>query len=149
MANAEFRLLGPGDRSIRDHAADDAFDGPVLAEHAEAFLADPAHMLVVAIDDGVVAGMVRSMHPAKPLQLWINEVGVASAHRRRGIGRALLALTLGEARRRGCVWARVASDATDLAISFYRGLGGEEEGGVTHVAGPLADHRSTMTLRRA
>jgi ribosomal protein S18 acetylase RimI-like enzyme len=89
------------------------------------------------------------MHPAKPLQLWINEVGVASAHRRRGIGRALLALTLGEARRRGCVWARVASDATDLAISFYRGLGGEEEGGVTHFAWPLADHRSTMTLRRA
>ena len=55
------------------------------------FLADSRHHLAVAVDEGRVVGMasaVHYVHPDKPPELWINEVGVAPTHRGLGIGRA-------------------------------------------------------------
>jgi len=65
----------------------EVFDNPINAEWTREFLADPRHHIAVAIDDGLVVGFasgVHYIHPDKPAELWINEVGVAPAHRRRG-----------------------------------------------------------------
>jgi aminoglycoside 6'-N-acetyltransferase I len=51
---------------------------------------DPRHHIVGAIADDRVVGFVSVVdycHPDKPRELWINEVGVAPAWRRRASGR--------------------------------------------------------------
>jgi GNAT superfamily N-acetyltransferase len=51
------------------------------------------HHIAVANDDGLVIGFasgVHYIHPDKPPRLWINEVAVAPAHRRHGLGKAVL-----------------------------------------------------------
>src|SRR5687768_6803980 len=80
-------LLKPGDEHILDRVARDVFDGAVDPALAREFVADRRHHIVVAIEDNVVVGMVTAVdyiHPDKKPQLWINEVGVAPTHQRRG-----------------------------------------------------------------
>ena len=87
----EIRLLLIADLPVLERVAEEVFDGPVERHWATDFLKDSRHQhLVVAVDDGVVVGMVSAVdhvHPDKPPQLWSNELGVAPTHRRRGIGR--------------------------------------------------------------
>ena len=67
--------------------ATEVFDHPIDPQQLEAFLADPRHLMVLAVDAGAVVGMasaVEYFHPDKPPQLWINEVGVTPTHRRQG-----------------------------------------------------------------
>ena len=69
------------------------FDSPVDQRWAAAFLADPLRHLAVAVADDVVIGMasgVHYLHPDKPLELWVTEIGVAPAYQHHGVGRRLL-----------------------------------------------------------
>jgi ribosomal protein S18 acetylase RimI-like enzyme len=105
-SNIELRRLGPADAAVLDRVAADVFDGPVVPALLAEFLADPRHHLIVALSNGIVVGMITAVdyvHPDKPAQLWINEVGVAPSHQRRGIGRALLCAMRDYGRERG--WA--------------------------------------------
>jgi aminoglycoside 6'-N-acetyltransferase I len=82
----DIRLLGPSDTGFLDRVAPDVFDGPIVARWAHAFLRDPRHHMVVALEEGLVVGMASAVdyvHPDKAPQLWVNEVGVAPTHRRR------------------------------------------------------------------
>lgn len=86
----EIRLLEPGDTSVLDRVTTGVFDGPVLPVWRDRFMALPNHHIVVAVDGNEVVGMVSAVdyvHPDKPPQLWINEVAVAPAYRRRHIAR--------------------------------------------------------------
>ena len=66
--------------------------------------------------------------PDKPLQMFINEVGVAAPWRRRGVGKALVARMLDEARSRGCAEAWIATETSnDAARALYVASGGREE----------------------
>jgi aminoglycoside 6'-N-acetyltransferase I len=58
-----------------------------------------------------MASAVEYFHPDKSPQLWINEVGVAPTHRRRGIGRALVLELVAEAESRGCICAWLGTDS--------------------------------------
>jgi ribosomal protein S18 acetylase RimI-like enzyme len=125
----EVRLLRRGDEQVLAAVADDVFDDPLDAAATAAFLADPRHHLAVAIDSGVVVGFASAVvyvHPDKPQpELWINEVGVASTHQRRGLGRELLHALLDVARREGCSEAWVLADRSNTgAQDFYASLGG-------------------------
>ena len=74
------RILGPADASLLGNVARDVFDNPVDPRWTAEFLADPRHHLVVAVERGQVVGMttaVHYVHPDKPPELWVNEVGVA------------------------------------------------------------------------
>lgn len=126
----EIRVLAPGDASVLDRVADQVFDEAVNAAWAREFLADPRHHLVVAIDEDTVVGFasaVHYVHPDKAPQIWINEVGVAPAYQRRGIGRALLAAILERGRSLGCTeaWVLTEEDNTP-ARGLYQALGGVE-----------------------
>ncbi len=98
---------------------------------AAEFLADPRHHIAVALDGGVVIGMasaVHYVHPDKPPQLFIDEVGVASSHRRQGIASQLIALLLARGRALGCSEAWVAADEDNApARALYAKAGGREE----------------------
>lgn len=65
--------------------------------------------------------------PDKPTELWINEVGVAPTHQRRGIGRSLVQALLEKGRVLGCVEAWVLTDEENTpARQLYGSAGGEE-----------------------
>lgn len=118
----ELRQLGPGDASVLERVADGVFDGPVIPALAIEFLADNRHHLIVALSEGVVVGMITAVdyvHPDKPAQLWINEVGVAPSHQRRGIGRALLRAMREYGRARGWTEAWLGTEHNNAAA---RGL---------------------------
>lgn len=126
----DVRLLRRGDEHVLAAVADDVFDDPLDPAATAAFLADPRHHLAVAIDAGVVVGFASAVvyvHPDKPRpELWINEVGVASTHQRRGLGRELLHALLEVARRERCSEAWVLADRSNTgAQEFYASLGGE------------------------
>jgi ribosomal protein S18 acetylase RimI-like enzyme len=106
------------------------FDHEIDEELTREFLGDGRHHLAVAIDDGVVVGMasaVHYVHPDKRAELWINEVGVAATHRRRGLGKALLAAILEAGQKAGCGEAWVLTDRSNAAaVRLYAGMGGRE-----------------------
>jgi GNAT superfamily N-acetyltransferase len=125
------RILGPDDGAMLQQVAPDVFDGPVDARWSAEFLADPRHHLAVAIDDGQVVAMASALHyvhPDKPPELWVNEVGVAATHQGRGIGRQVLAALLERARTLGCQEARVLTSPSNTAARrMYAAAGGREE----------------------
>lgn len=126
----EIRILEEGDGHVLERVAAEVFDHAVDARWSAEFLADPRHHLAVAIDGGTVVAMasgVHYVHPDKPPELWVNEVGVAPSHQRRGIGRRLLAALFARARELGCGEAWVLTEADNPAARrMYAAAGGEE-----------------------
>jgi GNAT superfamily N-acetyltransferase len=126
----EIRILGANDAGVLDRVAPDVFDDPVDARWSAEFLADPRHHLAAALEGEVVVGFasaVHYVHPDKPTELWINEVGVAPTHQGRGIGKRLLAALFAHARELGCgeAWVLTGYDNT-AARRLYAAAGGEE-----------------------
>jgi ribosomal protein S18 acetylase RimI-like enzyme len=125
------RLLSAGDTNAFDRVAEDVFDDPVRMDLAAEFLHDPRHHIAVALDGGIVVGMasaVHYVHPDKPAQLFIDEVGVAPSHQRQGIASELIARLLAHGRALGCTEAWVAADEDNgPARALYAHAGGHEE----------------------
>ncbi|MFL5613195.1 MAG: GNAT family N-acetyltransferase [Gemmatimonadaceae bacterium] len=114
----ELQLLQPNDARVFDRVADGVFDCPVDPTLEREFLDDPRHHMYVAIADGVVVGMISAVHyvhPDKPAQLWINEVGVAPSHHRQGIGSRLLDAMLEHGRSLGCTEAWLGTEEDNVA----------------------------------
>jgi ribosomal protein S18 acetylase RimI-like enzyme len=127
----EIKLLSSTDSHYLNNVADDVFDDPIVEAAAQEFLNDPRHRLVVALDHNVVVGFVSAviyLHPDKPApELWINEIGVAPANQRQGIGKRLLQAMLEEARQYGCAEAWVLTERTNAAaMAMYTSVGGDE-----------------------
>jgi ribosomal protein S18 acetylase RimI-like enzyme len=124
------RVLGADEAAVLDRVAPEVFDEPVDARWTAEFFADPRHHLAVALDGDVVVGMasaVHYVHPDKPPELWINEVGVAPSHHRRGIGRRLLDALFAHGRALGCDEAWVATEPSNAAArGLYAAAGGIE-----------------------
>ncbi|MDT0269559.1 GNAT family N-acetyltransferase [Streptomyces sp. DSM 44915] len=110
--------------------AEALYDGPARRAWAERFLASPGHHLLLARARGERApvGMVTGVqltHPDKGTEMFLYELGVADAHRRRGVGRALVAALAELARVHGCygMWSAVELD-NEPALATYRSAGG-------------------------
>ncbi len=126
----EVKVLGPGDEDVLQRAAPDVFDFPVDSRLAAEFLRDGRHHLAVALDQAIVVGFasgVTYVHPDKPLELWINEVGVAASHRSQGIGAQVIRALLEAGRTAGCREAWVITERTNVAaMRLYTSVGGTE-----------------------
>lgn len=124
-------LGGPADAGVLDRVASDVFDNAVDPRWTHEFLADPRHHLAVALLRGQVVGMasaVHYVHPDKPPELWVNEVGVATSHRGQGIGRRLLEALFAHARSLGCSEAWLGTEEGNTAARhLYASVGGREE----------------------
>jgi ribosomal protein S18 acetylase RimI-like enzyme len=127
----DVRILTGADAAVLDHVADGVFDEPVIQAMVREFLGDPRHVICVAIEHGVVIGFasgVRYVHPDKPSEFWINEVGVAPSHHRRGAGKAIMSTLLARAQADGCREAWVLTDEDNTAArALYRAAGGWEK----------------------
>ena len=129
----EVRILTPADRPILDTVASDVFDHALNPALVAEFLNDPRHHLAVALDDDQVVGFasgVHYVHPDKPPEMWINEVGVAPTHHGRGIGKAVVRELLRHAKSLGCREAWVLTERTnDAAMRLYASAGGNQAEG--------------------
>jgi ribosomal protein S18 acetylase RimI-like enzyme len=112
-------------------AAAPLFDGPPVSQATNAFLAEPRHHLLVALDDdgrtvGFISG-VETTHPDKGTEMFLYELAVAEDARQRGIGRALTTSLADLARSRGCygMWVGVDTD-NPAAHATYHAAGGNK-----------------------
>ena len=125
------RLLGPGDIAVFSNVAEDVFDEDIDPRWAAEFLNDPRHHLVVALLGGQVIGMasaVHYVHPDKPPELWVNEIGVTPAYRQRGIGKQLMAALFSRGRELGCTEAWLGTEESNMAARrLYASVGGAEQ----------------------
>jgi len=138
-AAVTFHLVTEATADLLDRVDEDVFDNPVDPASLRRFLANPMNHLVVArVEDpndpthvGTVIGMASAIsyvHPDKPLQLFINEVGVAGQHRRSGVGTRLMEFLLNHAQGLGCTEAWVATEVGNSAArALYRATGGRED----------------------
>ena len=129
------KVLSKSDLPLLLNAADEVFDNPVDKNLAAEFLADPRHHIVAAIDDSVIIGFasaVHYIHPDKPPELWINEVGVAPSHQNQGIGKAIMKEMLRLGRKLGCKNAWVLTERDNVpANGLYKYAGGKVDAGDT------------------
>ncbi len=136
VSQALVRLLGPGDASVLDEVAEGVFDHEIDGGWAQEFLNDARHHLAVVVIEGRVTGMasaVHYVHPDKPPELWINEVGVADSVQGRGLGRRLVQALLDHGREIGCQAAWVLTEPeNDAARALYAGRGGRPESTVLY-----------------
>jgi aminoglycoside 6'-N-acetyltransferase I len=123
-------VLGPDDVGVLDRVAQGVFDNPIDARWAAEFFQDPRHHLAVAVDHDEVVGMasaVHYVHPDKPPELWINEVGVAPSYQGQGIGRRLMQALFERGRELGCTEAWLGTERTNAAARrMYLAAGGTE-----------------------
>jgi ribosomal protein S18 acetylase RimI-like enzyme len=123
--------MSAGDLPLLDRVDSDVFDHPVRRELAEQYLATPGNLLAVATISGVVVGMASAIayvHPDKPLQLFINEVGVSQRVQGQGIGKRLVGTLLEQGRLMGCTEAWVATEVRNTAArALYGSLSGVED----------------------
>lgn len=124
-------VVSSDDSRLLDSIADGVFDHPVQKGFLEEFLANPMNVLIAAVDNDTVVGMATGIvyvHPDKPRQLFINEVGVDDAYQGRGIGKLLIGAILDEGKRRGAQEAWVATEVGNSpARALYRSTGGVED----------------------
>ena len=125
------KVLRANDEALLAAIGRNVFDDALDPRATREFLTDPRHHLVVAVENGVVIGFASAVHYVHPdklsPELWINEVGVASTHRRRGVGKSILESLLSLGRELGCAEAWVLTDrGNHAAMRLYATSGGSE-----------------------
>ena len=119
----------PGDEELVV-AAQHLFDEPARVDATRTFLESPTHHLCIAYEDDVPAGFVSGVettHPDKGTEMFLYELAVDEAHRRRGIGRALVAALAERANARGCYGMWVLTDRDNIAaMRAYEAAGGRD-----------------------
>ncbi len=119
------RRLGAGDEAVFASIAPDVFDEPVDTVRLGAYLRAPGHIMVVAFDGEMIVGQCAGVvhrHPDKPTELYVDEVGTASTHRRQGIARAMLDELFAWGRELGCTEAWLGTELDNIAANaLYRG----------------------------
>jgi ribosomal protein S18 acetylase RimI-like enzyme len=127
----EIKVLRAGDEGVLTSVAPGVFDDPIDVGATKEFLGDARHHLIVAVEDELVVGFVSAVnyvHPDKQRpEMWINEIGVASTCRGRGVGKALLRSLFEEGRCTGCAEAWVLTERSNAAaLRLYSSTGGAE-----------------------
>ncbi len=108
---------------------DDAADLQVYQRAYDAIAADPAHLLLVAVDgDRVVGTLQLSFIPGLArrgaLRAQIEAVRVHRDHRGHGLGAAMIEWSIAQARRRECALVQLTTDTSRAdAHRFYERLG--------------------------
>jgi ribosomal protein S18 acetylase RimI-like enzyme len=125
--DVEIRRLRPGDEPLLENLAEDVFDDAIDPARLTAFLAEPRHMMVLAIADGRVVGQARAivhLSPDQADELYIDNMGVAPGHQRRGYGGRLLDELLAWGRERGCSYAWLGTETDNVAArALYESRG--------------------------
>lgn len=126
----EIRRLGRGDKDALEAVAP-CFDNAVDDEAATRFLESDNHHILVAYEHENVAGFVSGVevtHPDKGTEMFLYELAVNEAYRRKGYGSQLVRALSDLACERGCygMWVLTEEDNA-AALATYCAAGGERE----------------------
>jgi ribosomal protein S18 acetylase RimI-like enzyme len=129
--NVDILRIGPGDAAVLGQVAEDVFDDDIDPARVTAYLAEPNHLMVLAVAGGEVVGQTRGVvhrHPDLPTELYIDNLGVTPARRREGVATRLLDELVAWGREKGCEEAWVGTEPdNDGARALYQGRGSEAE----------------------
>ncbi len=122
----KIRRLGPGDEVVVERAC--RVFGDVGPLNTERFLASAKNMLLVVEEGAELIGWVYGhelIHPDGEATTLLYSLDVVEKARRRGVGTALVAAFVDEARVAGCteVWV-LTDDSNSAALATYRSAGG-------------------------
>lgn len=127
----KLKRMQPGDEAEFGAIAPEVFDEPIHPERLDAYLLEPGHLMILAIEDEVVVGQCAAVihrHPDKPSELYVDEVGTAATHRRLGIATRLVEAMFGWGRELGCREAWLGTELDNVeANGLYRKAGGKGE----------------------
>ena len=120
--------IGPATEPAELVAASGLFDYPVTARGAREFLAMPGHLLLLATTgSGQAVGFVSGVlmrHPDKEPEMFLYELGVDDAYRRRGIAAALIRALARQALELGCAGMWTGTERGNAAaLAVYTSLG--------------------------
>jgi aminoglycoside 6'-N-acetyltransferase I len=115
----EIRTIQPGDEALFGKIAEEVFDNPIDPATLSRHLATPGHHLVVAIADGQIVGQVSAVvhrHPdLRPVELYVDEVGVSPAYQRQRLATLMLEQMFAVGRAEGCVEAWLGTEPDNEA----------------------------------
>ena len=121
----------PAQAGLLDRVAEDVFDERIDLGRLAAYLADPSHLMVLAISNGEVIGQARGVvhrHPDEPTELYIDNLGVTPTRKREGVATRLLDDLVAWARSLGCEQAWVGTEVdNEAARALYQGRGSDAE----------------------
>lgn len=112
------------DAAVFAKIGEEVFDEPIAPERLANYLRAPGHLMVLALEGDLVVGQCAGVvhyHPDKLTELYIDEVGTASTHRRQGIARAMMDELFRWGRELGCTEAWLGTELdNDPANALYR-----------------------------
>jgi len=121
--SVSIHLVTPHNAHLLANVESEIFDEEIQQDHLIAYLADARHAMFIAVEDGLVVGQVRGnvhLQPDRASDLYIDNLGTAPSHQRRGIASALMDSMLDWGKRQGCTYAWVATETDNYgAKGFY------------------------------
>lgn len=127
----EIVRIGPAQARLLERVAHDVFDEAIDPARVAAYLAEPNHLMVLALSGGEVIGQARGMvhrHPDLPTELYIDNLGVADHRRREGVATRMLDELVAWGRDKGCEEAWVGTEVDNVpARTLYERRGSEAE----------------------
>jgi len=129
--NTDIVRVGPADAALLSKVAVDIFDQEIDPARLAAYLAQPGHLMVLAMADGEAVGQARGMihrHPDLPTELYIDNLGVTPGRRRERLATRLLDELVAWGLELGCEEAWVATEPdNEPARALYAKRGAEAE----------------------
>jgi aminoglycoside 6'-N-acetyltransferase I len=120
---AAIHQITAANTALLGHVDPDVFDQAIDAARLAAYVADAQHAMFVALESGLVVGQIRgSVHlqPDRAPDLYIDNLGTAPSHQRRGVASALMKAMLDWGKAQGCTHAWVATETdNEQAKGFY------------------------------
>ncbi len=116
---------------LLDRVADGVFDHAIDPRNLKAYLAVPQNWMCLALNEGLVVGMVMCvvhLHPDKPTELYLDEIGTGDDWRRQGIARQLMQMVFDRADAEGFdeIWLGTEPDNLP-ARGLYESTGAKGE----------------------
>lgn len=119
----EIHYVTPANTALLTNVDPDVFDHAIAPAHLAAYLADPLHAMFVAVEGGLTIGQIRgSVHlqPDRAPDLYIDNLGTAPSHQRRGIASDMMKAMLAWGEAQGCTYAWIATETdNEQARGFY------------------------------
>ena len=130
-AAVTIRLLDRTDLDVLLASGPEVFDNEIIPDLARAFLERQDYDIAAALDGDRLVGMATGFtyfHPDKPLEYYVNEVGVHDGYLRRGIAGQLMRTLFARARERGCTYCWLGTEEDNVAANaLYESLGGKPQ----------------------
>ncbi len=125
MSSIQYVRVHHGNAVLLNQVADEVFDEPIVSARVTAYLENPANLLIVAVTDGLVIGQLAAVlhyHPDKPIELYIDEVGVTMQYQRQGVATRLMEEIVTWGKALGCeeVWLGTEIDNVAARALYAR-----------------------------